>query len=90
MCSSGRSDFLACKEISTIPPAACTFPAQLRYTLAPMETAQLKKAGMVILGLGVLALAMYAAWSKEPTHMYIGIAATVIGLVMTAVGFLKK
>lgn len=55
-----------------------------------METAQLKKAGMVILGLGVLALAMYAAWSKEPTHMYIGIAATVIGLVMTAVGFLKK
>ncbi|MBC7772212.1 MAG: hypothetical protein H7210_06945 [Pyrinomonadaceae bacterium] len=54
-----------------------------------MDTAQLKKAGMVILGLGVLAIGIHF-WSTEKLHLYLGIGAAVGGGAMLAVSMLKK
>lgn len=54
-----------------------------------MDTAQLKKAGFIILGLGVLAIGLYF-WTDSKIHLYIGIGAAVIGGALTGVALLKK
>lgn len=45
---------------------------------------------MAILALGIVAVGLHFAWSKEPIHLYIGIGASVLGLVMAGIGFVKK
>jgi len=65
------------------------FQPHLPYTLALMDTPQLKKAGLLILGLGVLAIGLYF-WTDSKIHLYIGIGAAALGGVLTAMAFLKK
>ena len=55
-----------------------------------MDTAQLKKAGLAILALGLLAVGLHFGYSQDPIHLYIGIGASVLGLVLAGVGFVKK
>ncbi len=53
------------------------------------DPAQLKKFGLILLGLGVL-MAVVGIWTGVSWQLYGGIGAAVLGLVVAGMAFMKK